>query len=148
MRKAKKMQLLIIVFTLFFYFSLFVLLAWAIPKPVLKNELKSFLFSLHLGFYKVCMLYILFLTAILHRGLRNHIFLVRSHTFFSMFYLDFFHFPFLFELLFSFFISFFYLDFYFPFLSLLCSIFVQFQLSNRGLILDFFTNFHHTFIVL
>ena len=65
-----------------------------------------------------------FLTAILHRGLRNDFFSLLSFTF-SNFSLDF-YFPFLFGLLFLFFLfgllfsllflfSFFSLDFYFPF---------------------------------
>ena len=55
--------------------------------------------------------YIYFLTAILHRGLRNDFFFsLRSFTF-SNFYLDF-YFPFLFGLLFPFFIW----TFIFPFL--------------------------------
>ena len=57
-----------------------------------------------------------FLTAILHRGLRNDFFFFSQFTF-SNFYLDFYFF--LFRLLFPFslwiFISLFYLDFFFPF---------------------------------
>ena len=59
-----------------------------------------------------------FLTAILHRGLRNDFFFHYVHLL-SIFYLDF-YFPFLFGLLFPFsiwtFLSLLYLDFYFPFL--------------------------------
>ena len=114
-------------------------------------------------YFSLCLL-ALFLTAILHLGLRN-CFVYASFTF-SNFSLDFyfpfsiwtfispfflyFYFPFLFGLLSPFyiwtFISFFFLDFYFPFIfgllfnSSFNSCFNFFH-TNCGHILDFFQNF-------
>ena len=82
----------------------------------------------------------MFLTAILHRGLRN-CFFFRLHLLFPysfwififLFSLDF-YFPFLFGLLFPFYFS---LKFYFPFFFGL--------LFNRGHILDFFNTYSNEF---
>ena len=78
-----------------------------------------------------------FLTAILHRGLRNDYFFFHLNQFtFSNFYLDF-YFPFLFGLLFSLFS----LDFYFSFLfGLLFSLYFPFLWTFISLFsLDFYS---------
>ena len=83
--------------------------------------------------------WVLFLTAILHRGLRNDFFLFFFSPFtFSNFYLDYF-FPFLFGLLFPFSS----LDFYFPFLFGL--FFISFLIRFHFVFISSSFRFHFVF---
>ena len=124
---------------------------WKWSKSLLKTLL-SFDFFISFSF-------LFFLTAILHRGLRNGFFSLSGHILFSIFYLDCFV-PSLFGLFNPFSIFFFnsnllfpifYLDFYFPFLLGLSFpfLFLEFFILFQFRLLFFFfpqSKSHHGFL--